>query len=139
MKISGREFLRAMSDYFSQGEYETEIFLLLILPGILLTIALLFYSSKSSDDKDPFTSLPQKDFDLLDSIRMQKGLEEFDRDFLINIAFSYSIKPVHMLLDKDIFERVEQSILEKLKKTGENATSNKSLSYLKNIKKKLFA
>lgn len=139
MKLSGKEVLRTLSEYFSQSQYESEILLLLILPGILLTIALLFYSSKSGGEEDAFTSIIKKDYDLLDSIRMQKGLEEFDRDFLINIAFKFSINPVHMLLDKEIFERVEISMIEKLKASGENLTSNKSLNYLKVLKKKLFA
>lgn len=139
MKISGREFLRTLSDYFSQAQYESEIFLLLILPGIVLTIALLFYNSKSSSEKDPFASIPPKDFELLDSIRMQKGLEEFDRDFLINIAFNFSVKPTHLLLDKDCYERVEMSMIEKLRKSGENPAANKSLNYLKTLKKRLFS
>ncbi len=138
MKITGHEFLQALNDYFSSGSSETEIFILLIFPGVILSIALLFYSSKPLKVSDPFANMSKKDFELLEHIRLQKGLEEFDRDFLINIAFTYSVKTTTILLDPSSFERIEQLITEKLKKNGENPAQNKSLNYLQSLKKKLF-
>ncbi len=139
MKITGREFLQALDEFFSKSNSTTEIFLLLILPALLISIGLLLYDvKKKKAANDPFFNMSKTDFDVLEHIRLQKGLEEFDRDFLINIAFTYSIKPTRMLLDQSTFERIEDMMTEKLKKIGANPAENKSLEYLKNVKSKLF-
>ena len=139
MKITGHEFLKALNDFFSSTNPATETFLLLLMPALLLCIALLLYDvKKKKEQRDPFFNLSKTDFEVLEHIRLQKGLEEFDRDFLMNIAFTYSIKPTRMLLDQATFERIEEMMTEKLKKIGANPAENKSLEYLKNIKKKLF-
>ncbi len=139
MKITGHEFLKALNDFFSGTNPATETFLLLLMPALLLCIALLLYDvKKKKEQRDPFFNLSKTDFEVLEHIRLQKGLEEFDRDFLMNIAFTYSIKPTRMLLDQATFERIEEMMTEKLKKIGANPAENKSLEYLKNIKKKLF-
>ncbi len=139
MKITGHEFLKALNDFFSGTNPATETFLLLLLPALLIGIGLLLYDvQKKREQKDPFFNLSKTDFEVLEHVRLQKGLEEFDRDFLMNIAFTYSIKPIRMLLDQATFERIEEMMTEKLKKIGANPAENKSLEYLKNIKKKLF-
>ncbi len=139
MKITGHEFLKALNDFFSGTNPATETFLLLLMPALLLCIGLLLYDvKKKKEQRDPFFNLSKTDFEVLEHIRLQKGLEEFDRDFLMNIAFTYSIKPTRMLLDQATFERIEEMMTEKLKKIGANPAENKSLEYLKNIKKKLF-
>ncbi|HNX77067.1 MAG TPA: hypothetical protein PLM07_19045 [Candidatus Rifleibacterium sp.] len=139
MKITGREFLQALDEFFSKSNSSTEIFLLLILPALLISIGLLLYDvKKKKAQNDPFFNMSKTDFEVLEHIRLQKGLEEFDRDFLINIAFTYSIKPTRMLLDQATFERIEEMMTEKLKKIGANPAENKSLEYLKSVKSKLF-
>ncbi|MDD3148091.1 MAG: hypothetical protein PHD82_12355 [Candidatus Riflebacteria bacterium] len=139
MKISGREFLQAINEFFSNSDPATETFLILILPGVLLSIFLVFYNNhKNKASKDPFFNVSRTDFEVIEHIRLQKGLEEFDRDFLMNIAFTYSVKPTRMLLDQATFERIEQMMQEKLKRIGANPAENKTLEFLLRIKKKLF-
>ena len=56
----------------------------------------------------------------------------------MSVAFTWSIKPTRMLLDPATFGRVEEMMTEKIKKSGEDPANNKSLIYLKNLRKKLF-
>lgn len=138
MTLTGREVLQALQDYFSSSNQQTETFLMLILPAFLLTIALLYVRTKPGKSVDPYFAISKQDFELLEHIRIQKGLEEFDRDFLMSVAFTWSIKPTRMLLDPATFGRVEEMMTDKIKKSGEDPASNKSLIYLKNLRKKLF-
>lgn len=139
MKISGREFLQALHEFFSKSDPATETFLLLLLPGLLLSIGLVFYNNKKNKaNTDPFLNVSRTDFEVIEQIRLQKGLEEFDRDFLMNIAFTYSVKPTRMLLDRATFDRIEEMMIDKLKRIGANPSDNKTLEFLLRIKKKLF-
>ncbi len=138
MVLSGREVLQALQDYFNSSNQQAETFLMLILPAFLLTIALLYVRTKPGKSVDPYFAISKQDFELLEHIRIQKGLEEFDRDFLMSVAFTWSIKPTRMLLDPATFGRVEEMMTEKIKKSGEDPANNKSLIYLKNLRKKLF-
>lgn len=138
MSLTGREVLQALQEYFSSSNQQTETFLMLILPACFLIIALLYIRIKPEKSVDPYFAISKQDFELLEHIRIQKGLEEFDRDFLMSVAFTWSIKPTRMLLDPATFGRVEEMMTEKIKKSGEDPASNKSLIYLKNLRKKLF-
>ncbi len=138
MTLTGREVLQALQDYFSRSNQQTETFLMLILPAFLLTLALLYVRTKPGKSVDPYFAISKQDFELLEHIRIQKGLEEFDRDFLMSVAFTWSIKPTRMLLDPATFNRVEEMMTDKIKKSGEDPANNKSLIYLKNLRKKLF-
>lgn len=138
MKISGREFLQTLNNFFNKTDPQTETFLLLILPALIFTLVLITYKGKAAKNSDPYSSLSKKDLETIEHIRLQKGLEEFDRDFIINIAFEFSLKPTRLLLDQSAFAIIEERLTDKLKKNGENPTQNKSLNYLKTIRKKLF-
>lgn len=139
MKMTGHKLLGHLNDYFSRGDYETEIFLLLILPAFIFTLVLLLYKGGEKGEKDGFTPLSDKDFEILENIRQQKGLEEFDRDFLINLAATNAVKPIHLLINKEIFERVERILREELAEEGKNPAQNKNMIYLSKLKKKLFS
>ncbi len=138
MKLSGREFLQTLNAFFNKTDPQTETFLLLILPALIFTLVLALYKGKPAKNTDPYSSLNKKDIETIEHIRLQKGLEEFDRDFIINIAFEFSLKPTRLLLDQSAFTIIEERLIDKLKKNGENPAQNKSLGYLKTIRKKLF-
>jgi len=138
MKLSGREFLQTLNDFFNKTDPQTETFLLLILPALIFTLVLALYKGKPVKNADPYSSLSKKDIETIEHIRLQKGLEEFDRDFIINIAFDFSLKPTRLLLDQNTFTAVEEMMIDKIKKNGENPSQNKSLTYLRTVRKKLF-
>ncbi len=138
MKISGREFLSALSEYFSRQDFNNEIVLaLIILPVFIISLWLLLYRKPSKSTKDSFDEIPEKEMELLKQISAQKGLSSFDRDFLIMLALDYNINPSKILLDYKTYEQIEKIMYEKAKKEGsENYDEN--LKNLKKIKYKLF-
>ncbi len=139
MRLSGRELLRTLNDYFSQSNYEAEIVLMLVFPILVILVFLWVFKSSSTGDKDPFSVIPAKDLDFMETVRQQKGLEEFDRDFLIDLALNNNIWPVYQLfINLEIFESVERALLNQLKEKDENPLKNRSLNHLKELKKKLF-
>lgn len=139
MKLSGRELLRTINDYFSAGHFETEMFLLLLFPALLLIIFIFIFSRESTGNKDPFAAIPEKDMDFIETVRLQKGLEEFDRDFLITLALNYKIRPVYQIfIDHVTFEAIESSLVNELTEKNENLTSNKSLNQIRILRRKLF-
>ncbi len=138
MTLSGREVLQALHEYFNSSNQQAETFLMLILPALFLTIALVYVKTSPAKSADPYFSISKQDFELLEHIRIQKGLEEFDRDFLMSVAFTWSVKPTRMLLDPATYDRIEEMMTDKIKKSGEDPAGNKSLIYLKNLRKKLF-
>lgn len=139
MRLSGRELLRTLNDYFSQGNYEAELFLMLLFPFVLVIVFLWIVKSNSTGEKDPFAVIPAKDMDFIETLRQQKGLEEFDRDFLIDLALNNNIKPVYQVfLSLETFEKLEKTIIQQLKEKEKNTSSDRSLSQLKSLKRKLF-
>jgi len=137
MKISGREFLRSLSEFFSEANYEAEIILMLILPISALVIFIFFINSRRSS-ANPFESIPAKDMEFIDSARLQKGLEEFDRDFLLELALTYKVKPGYLFIDPEVFLKVETGLKLKLLEDGETPENNNRFKHLIKLKKKLF-
>ncbi|MGM0599104.1 MAG: hypothetical protein ACQETH_04720 [Candidatus Rifleibacteriota bacterium] len=133
------ETIKAVDRYFSQGEaYELEIFFLLLFPAIVILI-FLYFSRKSSSKEIDLDKIPEKDMDFIEMVRLQKGLEEFDRDFLLQLSFENSVKPIYQLLiDKNIFEQVEKTLISRQKEKEGNTSRNKRLNYLRSLKLKLF-
>lgn len=139
MRLSGRELLRTLNDYFSQGNFEAELFLMLLFPFVLVIVFLWIVKSNSTGEKDPFAVIPAKDMDFIETLRQQKGLEEFDRDFLIDLALNNNIKPVYQVfLSLETFEKLEKTIIQQLKEKEKKTSSDRSLSQLKSLKRKLF-
>jgi len=139
MRLSGKEILRTLNDYFSQGSYEADLFLMLLFPLILIFVFIWVMRSNSTGEKDPFLVIPPKDMDFIETLRQQKGLEEFDRDFLIDLALNNNIKPVYQIfLSLESFEKIEKSITQKLKEKDQNPSADRSLNQLKSLKKRLF-
>ncbi|EKD82934.1 MAG: hypothetical protein ACD_39C00998G0004 [uncultured bacterium] len=137
MKLSGREFLRSISDFFSQTNYEVEMLLLLILPFIMLVIFMFYLRSRRSSTA-LFDSIPAKDLEFIDTVRLQKGLEEFDRDFLLEIALTYGVKPGYIFIDAEAFTKAEHAFKIKLLEQGDSPEKNGRYQHLLKLKSKLF-
>ncbi|EKD83270.1 MAG: hypothetical protein ACD_39C00776G0002 [uncultured bacterium] len=137
MKLSGREFLRSLSEFFSQTDYEAELLLLLILPVSMLIIFLFYINSRRSATS-LFDTIPEKDLEFIDTVRLQKGLEEFDRDFLIELALTSRVKPGYIFIDLDAFTKAEQGLKSKLLEQGDNPEKDNKYQHLLKLKSKLF-
>jgi len=137
MRISGRDFLRSLSQFFSEANYEAEIILMLILPISALVIFLFFLNSRRAS-ANPFESIPAKDMEFIETARLQKGLEEFDRDFLLELALTYKVKPGYIFIDPEVFLKVETGFRLQLLEDGETPETNNRFKHLLKLKKKLF-
>lgn len=137
MKISGHELLRNISMFFSQSEFEAEVLLMLILPISAVLIFVFYFNSKNSSTSS-FAAIPAKDMEIIDTVRLQKGLEGFDRDFLIELALTYNAQPGHILIDPEVFARVENSFRLQLMEKGETPETNTRFKHLLKLKSKIF-
>ena len=136
MKISGREFLRALSEYLGQAQYESEISMFVVFIISLLVVLLLFQHDKKSSIS--FDNIPDADLEVINAARLQRGLEEFDRDFLLEIALSFQLKPSHIFIDPAIFDRAEKALAKQLQQAGETPEQNGRYKHLQKLRKKLF-
>lgn len=152
MKLSGTQVLGIIKNYFSSNQSTAmETFWFLLFPGIILTIILLAYTlwpdknndinsiDYEDDEKDNSEiNNVENDFDLIDSIRLQKGLEINDRDFLISVCSENKLDVVKVMLDKAILEKLENKIADKILFKGRNPEEDKTILYLRKLKKRLF-
>lgn len=130
--------IKAVKRYFTEGAYENEIFLALIFPAVLILLFILVIRRDKSE-VNIHANIPDKDFDFIEMVRLQKGLEEFDRDLLIELASENSIKPLYqVLIDKELFEKVENELIEQIAAKGESPDQNRRIRYLRKVKSKLF-
>ena len=137
MKLSGREFLLNISDFFSQADYEVEMLLLLILP-ISMLIFFMFYLRSRKPSANIFDSIPEQDMEFIDTVRLQKGLEEFDRDFLLETALTHGVKPGYIFIDIEAFTKAENALKIQLLEKGETPENNGRYKHLLKLKSKLF-
>lgn len=136
MKITTfNELVNTISDYFNNPPWtQTDTVFALLLPGFIFMLWLFMYSNPEGSNKDPFSDISEKDMNTIKQIASQKGLSEFDRDFLVMQALSIYVKPVTVLLDLKTFERLQKVLETRSQKDGN--TSN--LQNLQRIKSKLF-
>ena len=138
MKISGQEFLAALSEYFNRPDFSiTHILLLLLLP-LFLYIVWVIASNSRNTKKNPFDDIPANEMDLVVQISAQKGISSFDRDFLIMQALNFYIKPTKILLDRDTFERILRKLEDNAKKAGIQPESDELVKNMIRLKEKLF-
>ena len=137
MKLSGREFLRSISEFFGQTNYELEMLLLLILP-VILVIIFFFYVKNWRSSTHMFESIPAKDMEFIETVRLQKGLEEFDRDFLLELALNFHVKPGYIFIDIEVLNKAEQGLKIQLLEDGEVPEKNSRYQHLLKLKSKLF-
>lgn len=151
MKITGNQFLGILKDYFSGGHTTSaDIFWYLLLPGIIFTVILLIYTlwpggdngnnfRSGDEDEEDLHEEKESDFVLIDSIRLQKGLESFDRDFLVNICSENKADVVKVMLDKSALESLENKLWDKAVFQGLEPEKQRSVQYLRKLKKRLFS
>lgn len=145
MKLSGRQIIEIIRNHFYHGDASlgaSDLFWLLLFPGILMIIFLFFYSRAGKDPNsksDEFMSLKEDDYDLFDSIRLQKGLESFDRDFILSLCQEHKIEAVKVLLDKTLYEKLEASLSFYNLKNGIDSEKDINVSHLRKIKRKIFS
>ncbi len=138
MKISGKTFLHALTNYFNQQDTNLNTYFLIFSIIIIILGLIYFYSRNKALNKDPFEDIPEKDMEILKQISAQKGLSSFDRDFLIMQALNYYVKPTNIILDKVTFENIEKKLEIKLKKEGLAPDSDENLKNMRRLKSKLF-
>lgn len=124
----------ALREALGPSAYENYILLLLFLPAVAGLIYVLL-PRKIEDPNSP----TQDELDFFEIARLQMGLEEFDRDLLIEVAETCKIKPVYKpLLEEKYFVMMLRKI--------ENSTPDNEklehlihfLGHLKKLRKKLF-
>lgn len=139
MKLSGHELLRTLNDYFKAGNFETEIFMLLLFPAILILLFLYIFNRESTGSSDLLQSIAEKDMEFIETVSQQKGLEEFDRDFLITLGLNNKVRPVYkVFIDQETFEDIEKMLINEVVEKGENPAANKRLTQLRLLHKRLF-
>jgi hypothetical protein len=100
------QIARALREALGPQPYDTEIFLVLITPAI----ALIIYLLATQRARPRFGGIPDKDLDFFELVRLQKGLEQFDRDLLLDLAENAQIRPVYrLLLDHDVFGQAKKT------------------------------
>jgi hypothetical protein len=101
------QIARALREALGPQPYDTEIFLVLITPAI----ALIIYLLATQRARPRFGGIPDKDLDFFELVRLQKGLEQFDRDLLLDLAENAQIRPVYrLLLDHDVFGQAKKRL-----------------------------
>lgn len=144
MKLSGRQVIEIIRNYFYHGDSAftaSDLFWLLLFPGFLMVVFLFIYSRAGSrnDRNNEFMSLKEEDYDLFDSIRLQKGLESFDRDFILSLCQEHKVEAVKVLLDKAVYEKLESSIIFYNLKNGVDSEKDINVAHLRKIKRKIFS
>lgn len=129
--------LREVSEYFSRSDYELEILLLLLTPIVLISFVAYFHKGfKGTYSAE--SSLNKRDFELIEMVRKTKRLEEFDRDFLLELAIENSIKPPYLpFIDKKSINKLEKELLKKAKHDNQK-TESERLRLFRQIKQSLF-
>ena len=127
---------RALSEYFSSGDDTIVLIIALIMAVVFLIIILQTAFSPAAGE----VVVTEKDLDFFEVVIQQKGLENFDRDLLLELAEVGKVTPVYrVLIEVGTFERA----LKKMEKqmTVTMGTSDElpiRLDYLRRLKKRLF-
>lgn len=135
--MTGRQLLHALTLFFGNTEYENEIFYLLVVPFFIFLIVLLL-TNRSRGLKNALSKISKTDMQAIEAIRLQKGLEVFDRDFLIEIALIQNEKPCYLLIDSGVFDRVQKQLKLDLIEKGEKPENNNRYKLLSKLREKLF-
>lgn len=125
---------RALRDFLGPSPYENEVFILLLVPTVLGLFYLLVYRHNNGSEK-----ASSKDLDFFEIVRLQKGLEEFDRDILIEVARIYDLKPIYkILLEPDAFDETLTFLKKDLKKSQKSIRLQQHIQYMNKIRNRIF-
>ncbi len=128
-------FAKVLSEYFTPPAYEDTAFILLLLPGVLI----LIWFFLTFRPKTARTSTNSRDIDFFEMVRLQKGLETFDRDILRELAETFDVTPIYkILLEKKVFEGVLRRFEQRSTGKTPAGSLKKRISYLQFLKRKLF-
>ncbi len=134
---SYKVFAKALRDYFSPHPWENEVLLLLLLPTIFILIWLFFSMRPSS--KQTAVPASKRDLEFFEIARLQKGLESFDRDLLVDLAERADIRPVYrILLERRLYEKALRKAEEDTVQGLPGATDRKTIEYLRRLQKRIF-
>jgi len=135
-QLTFEQVAKALRDYFTVPSYSPEVYLILMLPAIFAAFWLFYGMRKAS----PRISHKPKDIDFFEMVRQQKGLENFDRELLMDLAEICKFSPAYkILLDEAMFNKALK-ILHKGISSGDNfrADVKQKFDYLTGLKKRLF-
>ncbi|HNV69795.1 MAG TPA: hypothetical protein PKO06_08865 [Candidatus Ozemobacteraceae bacterium] len=127
---------RALQEYFSAGD-DTAI----LIVGFIVALGLLIIILQSAlSSRETETVASDKDLDFFEVVIQQKGLENFDRDLLLELAEVGNIHPIYrILIEVQAYERalrkMEKEIHARLRNADEIPIR---LDYLRRLKKRLF-
>ncbi len=127
---------RALQEYFSTGD-DTGVLIACFIVGIILLI-LILQSALSPREEEAIAS--DKDLDFFEVVIQQKGLENFDRDLLLELAEFGNVKPIYrILIEIQAFERALRKMEKEIPSRLHNADEIPiRLDYLRRLKKRLF-
>ncbi|HOY68924.1 MAG TPA: hypothetical protein PLP29_18745 [Candidatus Ozemobacteraceae bacterium] len=129
---------KALRDYFSPHPYENEILILLLLPTFLILLW-LFYSMRPAARRAGTVPASRRDLEFFETARLQKGLETFDRDLLVDLAERSGIRPIYrILLERRQFERALRRSEDEFAQGVSGAPDKKTLDYLRRLQRRIF-
>lgn len=127
---------RALQEYFSAGD-DTVALIVVFIMGVVLLIVIL-QNAFSPREEESIAS--DKDLDFFEMVIQQKGLENFDRDLLLELAETGNIRPVYrVLIEIQAFERALRKMEKEMSaRMGASDDLPIRLDYLRRLKKRLF-
>ncbi len=126
---------RALREYFAAPPYENEVVVVLLIPAFLI-LAWLWFSKGPTRTGPRF---PAKELEFFRMASLQKGLEEFDRTLLLDLAETYQIRPIYkLILERDAFRTLQEKFRRDHPDTANTGTKKPSVVYLAQLEKKLF-
>lgn len=130
------QLYRAIREYFAPSPYENEVLVGLLLPTFLILAWLLWSKGPSR----PGPRFPARELEFFHMASLQKGLEEFDRSLLLDLAETYHIRPVYkLLLDRNTFRMLQERFRRDHPDSATTGQQKPSVVYLAQLEKKLFS
>ena len=127
---------KALRETFGGGTTIDWASLAVLLIPFFLGLAWLFWQRSTPVDRPRF---PKKDLDFFDMVRQQKGLEEFDRDLLVDLAEIAGIVPVYkIILEEEAFDSALKHLVANTSPSRPTSKLSNHLTYLHILKKRLF-
>lgn len=124
-----------LQEYLGTNSIDNEIFLLMVMPSVFIIIYILFQFMTAS--RRPKHA--PKDLEFFDSVILQKGLENADRDLLLQLADHVGIVPIYqILLEAKVFQRAFSRIHEEVLLKKSLGHLHQNIEHLRALEQKLF-
>ncbi len=126
---------RAIREYFASSPYENEAVLILLIPSFLI-LAWLFFTMRPARRGPAY---PAKELEFFRMATLQKGLEDFDRSLLMDLAETYHIRPLYkIVLERETFRLLQEKFRRDHPETTSTGDVKPSVAYLAALEGKLF-